>query len=258
MIAFISGSGFYQMEGFRSDCVSTAYGDVMLMRGENAYGQPTLFLPRHGEQHRYLPHQINHRAHLCALAECGATSIISLTVCGVIDPLLPLASPFVIEDLYFPDNRLGDGSACTLFTEPGQAGRGHLLAESFFNHELSNAISQVLSGFGQPTQPATYAHVSGPRFNSKVEIKALKNIGADILSQTCGPEAALANELELPYAMVGYGVDYANGVQPEPTPIDVLQQNLASAKTVFSQLIQQLQQPEHCWRFQNFVYRFTE
>ena len=42
------------------------------------------------------------------------------------------------------------------------------------------------------------------------------------VSQTAGPETVLAGEAEMPYALLGYATDYANGVKPEPTPVEEL------------------------------------
>ena len=39
------------------------------------------------------------------------------------------------------------------------------------------------------------------------------------VSQTGGPETVLAGEAEIPYALIGYATDYANGVKDEATPV---------------------------------------
>lgn len=257
MIAYLTGSGFYEMPGFAKRTLATPFGEAVLAEGANANGEAVLLLPRHGEGHRLLPHQIKHRANLFALKDAGATAIISLSVCGVLQPELPLGRPFVVEDLYFPDNRLGDGSTCTLFTQPGEPGRGHLLAASLYHTRLRMALQRHLGTGGETVAPARYAHVPGPRFNTPMEIEALRAVGATHLSQTCGPEAVLANELELPYAMVGFSIDYANGVVPEPTPVATLQANLGKAKECFTRLIADFHLSAGELSFENFVYRFA-
>jgi purine nucleoside phosphorylase len=257
-LAYITGSGFYDLPGFKREIANTRFGEAHLLRGQTKEGRSVILLPRHRNRHEYLPHQINHRANLLALKEAGAGAIISFSICGVVNPDWPLAAPFLATDLYYPDNRLGDGSMCTLFTEPGETSRGHLLAGSFFNQSLRKQISEILAAAVQAPLSGCYAHVPGPRFDSKAEIAALRGAGVDFLSQTCGPEAILANELEIPYALVGFGVDYANGVQPEPTPVETLNANMKQAKTCFESIIEKLSNsaqyspPE----FENFIYRF--
>jgi purine nucleoside phosphorylase len=67
-----------------------------------------------------------------------------------------------------------------------------------------------------------YGHVDGPRFNTRTEIRALAQAGVTAVSQTAGPETVLCGEAELPYALLGFATDYANGIVPEPTPVDEL------------------------------------
>jgi len=256
MIAFITGSGLYEIPGFVEETRQTHFGKATIMGGE-INGTPRLLLSRHGSGHNYLPHQINHRANLLALKEAGATAIVSCSVCGILNADWELGTPLLANDLFFPDNRLGDGTLCTIFIEPGEPGRGHLLAPSLFHSELANRITETMEGLGKTLQRGCYAHVPGPRFNSKAEIQSLKSPGVDFISQTCGPEAVLANELELPYGLIGFGVDYANGVTPTPTPIETLQSNMELAADTFQALIGNLNEPEAGFTFENFIYRFT-
>ncbi len=251
MIAYLSGSGFYDHPALQPETVSTSLGEVTLLKGELA-GAPALMLPRHGSGHRNLPHHIPHRANLLALKEAGASAVISLSVCGILDASWPLAKPMITNDLFFPDNRLGDGSVCSMFQEPGEAGRGHLLAGTLFNSGLRGLLNEHIG----ETLEGCYAHVPGPRFNSVSEIRFLQQFGCQFLSQTCGPEAVLANELELPYAMVAFGIDYANGVKDQPTPVEVLDDNLKAAADFFHKLVDSFQ-PAEIPSFENFVYRFA-
>ncbi len=255
MIAFITGSGFYERDGFSPSELPTRHGPAQFLLGTIGE-QKVVILPRHGVGHAYLPHQINHRANLLALKELGVRAIVSCTVCGIIHPDWEIGTPLVAEDLSFPENRLGDGSTCTIFDQPGEPGRGHLLASSFFHSKLSENIRNFFESDGGKFFSGCYAHGNGPRFNSATEINAMRSIGADFLSQTCGPEAVLANELEIPYALAGFGVDFANGVKETPTPIEVLQTNLKRAKEVFTALIENLSRSGESFAFENFVYRF--
>ncbi|MEO0794531.1 MAG: MTAP family purine nucleoside phosphorylase [Verrucomicrobiota bacterium] len=256
MIAFITGSGFYDFAGLDVQYVETPFGEAQFLAGTIG-DRKALLLPRHGAQHTNLPNHINHQANLVALKQAGATAIVSLSVVGILDPNLPLGQPLVAKDIHFPDNRLSSGEICTIFDQAGDPARGHLLAESLVNHSLNAAIQSLAEGQSmQAASEGVYGHVNGPRFNTKSEIKALQAAGVDFISQTCGPEAVLANELELPYSLVCFGVDYANGVQTTPTPIEELQGNLAASKSFFDHLVLGLAEPEGGYPFSNFVYRF--
>ena len=74
-----------------------------------------------------------------------------------------------------------------------------------------------------------YGHVDGPRFNTRAEIRGLAAAGVTAVSQTAGPETVLAGEAELPFALVGYATDYANGVQAEATPVERLLELIAAS-----------------------------
>ena len=82
-----------------------------------------------------------------------------------------------------------------------------------------------------------YGHVDGPRFNTKAEIRALAAAGVTAVSQTAGPETVLAGEAELPFALMGYATDYANGVQPEPTPVERLLELIAASTESFARVL---------------------
>ncbi len=255
MKAFITGSGFYDFPDFRAVTVSNRFGKVTYLSGQ-VNGSDALLLPRHGAGHAQLPHHINHRANLLALKEAGAEAVISCSVCGVVNPDWEIGVPLIADDLLFTENRLGDGTACSLFDREGAPERGHLLAGSLFHQGLSEAIKSVWESAGTAPRTGLYAHALGPRFNTKAEIRQFRRAGVDFLSQTCGPEAVLANELELPYALACFGVDFANGVRPKPTSIETLQANMARAKAAFTQLITGLGGTPLDLRFENFVYRF--
>ena len=149
---------------------------------------------------------------MMALKQLGARAVLATTVVGVVDPGIRLGQPILFDDLFFPENRLPGGEACTIFTEPGDAGRGHFIG-SPFSPSLRRKMELSARGLGiEAVVRGVYAHTNGPRFESRAEIKALDAAGVAAVSQTCGPEAVLAGELELSYGLVGFPVNYATGV----------------------------------------------
>ena len=253
-LAIISGTGFYDFPGLedgRNLEITTKHGKVSLWRGVIA-GREVVFLARHGKKHRILPNMINYRANLTALETLETKAIISTTVCGVLDPDIPLAKLVVFDDLYFPDNRLPSGEVCTIYDEKGHRLRGHYIFDKPFSEELNQ---QIIAAAENPITHAVYAHVNGPRFNSRPEIGMLKNF-ATFISQTAGPEVVLAGELEIPFALIGFGVDYANGVKEVPTPIEALAENIKKSKSAFIAVINKLLEGYQEPRFEGFIYRF--
>ena len=58
------------------------------------------------------------------------------------------------------------------------------------------------------------------------------------VSQTAGPEAVLCGEMELPYALLGYATDYANGVTDEATPVETLIDMMAASSATFAAVLE--------------------
>jgi 5'-methylthioadenosine phosphorylase len=54
----------------------------------------------------------------------------------------------------------------------------------------------------------TYLAMEGPQFSSRAESELYRSWGCDVIGMTAMPEAKLAREAELPYALVGMVTDY--------------------------------------------------
>jgi purine nucleoside phosphorylase len=145
----------------------------------------------------------------------------------------------VFDDLHFLANRLPDGSLCTLHTEPGAPGRGHWIFDGPFSEPLRRALLDAAAEAGFDARDGgCYGHVDGPRFNTRTEIRALMHAGVAAVSQTAGPETVLAGEANLPYALLGYATDYANGVKPdEPTPVEELVRLVGASTDTFARTL---------------------
>jgi len=186
-------------------------------------GAEIVHVSRHGEGHLRLSSHVNHRANVLALREAGVEAVLAATICGAVDPALELGQLVVFDDLHFLANRLPDGSICSLYDRPGVPGRGHWVYEGPFSEPLRRALLSGAAAAGLTAgDGGCYGHVDGPRFNTRSEIRMLRSCGVGAVSQTAGPETVLCGEAELPYALVGYVTDYANGVMEEATPVEQL------------------------------------
>jgi 5'-methylthioadenosine phosphorylase len=201
-------------------------------------GVEALHVSRHGEGHRRLSNHEAHRANIVALEQLGADAIVAVTVCGAVDPSVPLGSLIVFDDLHFLANRLADGSLCTLYDEPGAPLRGHWIFEDPFSEGVRQALLAGCRDAGIPARDGgCYGHVDGPRFNTRAEIRSLALAGVTAVSQTAGPETVLAAEAEIPYALLGYATDYANGVKDEATPVEELLRLIGASTDVFASVL---------------------
>jgi purine nucleoside phosphorylase len=239
-IAIITGSGTYSLPGFESadpEVVTTDWGDAIVTRGVFA-GTDVLHVSRHGEGHQRLSNVVTHRANIDALVQLGAHAVIAVTVCGAVDPEIELGSVTCFDDLHFLANRLGDGELCTFYSEPGDRRRGHWIFEGPFSEPLRRVLLEGAREAGvEVSDGGVYGHVDGPRFNTRAEIRGLAACGVTHVSQTGGPEAVLCGEAGLPYALLGYATDYANGVKDEATPVQTLLDMMAASTETFATLL---------------------
>src|SRR5918912_2107383 len=239
-IGILTGSGTYALPGFAGESpapVATRWGEALVSRGEWA-GVEALHVSRHGPGHPRLSNHVTHRANIAALKSLGASAVLAVTVCGAVDPAAALGSLVCFDDLHFVSNRLPDGSLCTFFTEPGARERGHWIYEGPFSEPLRCALLDGGREAGVDVRDGgVYGHVDGPRFNTRAEIRGLAACGVTAVSQTAGPETVLCGEAELPYALLGYATDYANGVHDEPTPVQTLLDMMAASTGTFGSVL---------------------
>jgi len=239
-IGIITGSGTYSLPGFEGagpEPVATPHGEALVSRGRLA-GVDVLHVSRHRAGHVLLSNLVTHKANIAALAQEGARGVLAVTVCGAVDSTVPLGSLMCFDDLHFLANRLGDGQMCTFYDRPGDERRGHWIFDGPFSEPLRAALLAGCADAGVDVRDGgCYGHVDGPRFNTKAEIRGLAACGVTAVSQTAGPETVLAGELELPYALLGYATDYANGVQDEPTPVQTLIDMMAASSGTFAAVL---------------------
>jgi len=189
--------------------VATRFGPATLHRLAGG-ARDAWVVFRHGLPHRWLPQQIPYRAQAAALAEVGVRALLTTSSVGVLDPSLPLDVPLLLSDLIMVDNRLPDGSACTLWPEP-LPGQAHLvLDEGLFSRALTGQVEALLAAQGHTTAArAVFAYQMGPRTKTAAENAFWAAAGAQVNSMTLAPEVVLANELEIPVAGLVVGHKYS-------------------------------------------------
>jgi purine nucleoside phosphorylase len=239
-VGVITGSGTHALPGFDGaapESVSTRWGDTAISRGALA-GVDVVHVSRHGEGHVRLSNHVTHRANIAALRDAGCACVVAVTVCGAADPSVALGSLMVFDDLHFVSNRLADGSLCTFHDQPGGEERAHWIYEDPYSPELRRALVEgARAAEVEARDGGCYGHVDGPRFNTKAEIRGLAACGVTAVSQTAGPETVLCGEAGLPFALLGYATDYANGVQAEATPVERLLELIAASTETFGRVL---------------------
>jgi 5'-methylthioadenosine phosphorylase len=248
--AAILGSAFAEpglLDEGPARTVATPFGDAELHPCEGGWA-----LFRHGLPHRYLPHQIPYRAHAWALKELGTTSLLVTSSCGVPVPDLPLFLPHLVGDLLWIDNRLPDGSTCSMWPEP-TPGQGHLvLRDGLFSSALAAAFRAIVK---LPSREPTFVYTGGPRTKTAAENRLVASMGAEVNSMTLAPEVVLANELELP--TLGLVIGHKRSVPGVATPDhDGIAESLVRSRLATADLVRAFLQADLQVPFANDLHRF--
>lgn len=165
------------------------------------------FLPRHGLESTVPPHCVNYRANLWAIHELEPDWVVGINAVGGIHPD---AAP---GRLVFPD-QIVDYTWGREHTFEDHMNRPVRHVE--FTAPVSPALRDRLVGLAgaqgiDHMDRACYGATQGPRLETAAEIDRLERDGCDIVGMTAMPEAALARELDLEYAICAVVVNYAAG-----------------------------------------------
>jgi 5'-methylthioadenosine phosphorylase len=205
-IGIVGGSGLYQLDALeRPEWVEieTPWGTPSdaLLTGTIA-GVECVFLPRHGRGHVIGPSQLNFRANIDALKRLGVTDIVSISAIGSLaEDMAP--GDFVIVDQFIDrtfarsKSFFGDGLVAHVS-----------MADPVCRRLSSLAASAAEQAGANVHRGATYLAMEGPQFSTRAESHMYRGWGAHVIGMTAMPEAKLAREAELPYALVGMVTDY--------------------------------------------------
>lgn len=246
-LGVIGGSGLYAMPGLEDveeKQVSTPFGmpSAAILLG-NLGSERVAFLARHSRGHTLNPTEVNYRANIYALKALGVRYVVSVSACG------SLREDYQPGDIVIPDQ---------LFD------RTHLRARSFFEGglvahvgvadpfclALGEQAAEACRATGATVhEGGSYITVEGPRFSTRAESNTYRSWGLSIIGMTTSPEAFLAREAELHYAVMAHVTDYDVWHQ-EPVSVDMvvrtLQQNTATAQEAVRRLAGNLDEVAGC------------
>ena len=206
MLAVIGGSGVYDLEDADQREiieVETPFGRASGPVHKTRIDQTdVLFLARHGRGHVYSPTSVPYRANVFALRKLGATHLISLSAVGSLRDELPprsLVTPDQIIDRTVHRQH-------TFFESGVVAHVG--LAEPFCTC-LRASLGEAAALANHPTRGGgTYLCIEGPQFSTRAESQLYRSWGATVIGMTAMPEARLAREAGLCFAMLAMVTDY--------------------------------------------------
>jgi len=248
-IAVIGGSGLYDMAGL------TGIEEINMM---TPFGPPSdtiavgslrgtrvAFLPRHGRGHRIMPTEIPVRANIYALKMLGVEQVIAINSVG----------SFKLEvkpgDLLIPDQFIDRTSqrANTFF---GEGIVAHIQFAEPVCPVLSRVLCESASEAGACVHPGgTYVVMEGPAFSTRAESRLHRSWGADVIGMTALPEAKLAREAEMCYAVIACATDYDSWHETkEAVSVDaifrILRQNIELSKRIIELAVTKLSFQREC------------
>ncbi|MBU2536444.1 MAG: S-methyl-5'-thioadenosine phosphorylase [Chloroflexi bacterium] len=248
-IAVIGGSGLYDIEGMENIeevDINTPFGkpsDKIVVGKLEGIG--VAFLPRHGRGHRILPTEVPYRANIYALKSIGVERIIGINSVG------SLKEDFKPSDLLIPDQLIDRtrGRVSTFFGEG-------IAAHISFGEPFCPSLSQLVYGAAKDAgatahRGGTYVVMEGPAFSTKAESFLYRSWGADVIGMTALPEAKLAREAEICYAVIACITDYdcwrrGHDAVTAEMIIGRLRQNIDTAKRIIKLAVQKVPAKRDC------------
>lgn len=206
VLGIIGGSGVYDIPGLenaRWEHVKSPWGEASdaLLFG-TFKGVDLVFLPRHGRGHIQSPTTINYRANIDALKRAGVTDVISVSACGSFKEELSPGT-FVMIDQFIDRTHNREK---TFF---GAGFVAHVSMAHPIDAKLADALYDAAKESGIIcAKGGTYLAMEGPQFSSLAESNLYRSWGCSVIGMTAMPEAKLAREAELPYALVAMVTDY--------------------------------------------------
>lgn len=243
MLAIIGGTGLTALANLQithRQVIRTPYGEPSgALTFGLLHGQEVVFLARHGYGHTIPPHEINYRANLWALSQQHVSRIVAIaSVGGIRKDLLPgaLVVPDQIIDYTYGRKQTfyegGDKPVVHIdFTDPyDETLRQNILASAA-------RVNITVSAGG------AYACTQGPRLETAAEIRRIAGDGGEMVGMTGMPEAALARELEIPYACLAVVANSAAGTGDNQHHIDlqeahsILEDAMVNVRQILEQMV---------------------
>ncbi|NLA23427.1 MAG: S-methyl-5'-thioadenosine phosphorylase [Bacteroidales bacterium] len=209
MIGIIGGTGLESPDflNFQEEIeINTKYGKPSSnIKIANFADKKIAFISRHGIKHEITPSGVNNRANIMALKEINCSCIIATTACGSLREEINRGD-FIIPDQFIDFTRLRKLSFFDTF-ENGKM--KHTPMAYPYNENLRQQLieSAIKSKHTHHTK-GTVITIEGPRFSSFAESHMFRQWGADIINMSTAPETILANEAEIPYAILALSTDY--------------------------------------------------
>ncbi|MBN1805807.1 MAG: S-methyl-5'-thioadenosine phosphorylase [Sedimentisphaerales bacterium] len=160
------------------------------------------FLNRHGKGHRFSPSEVPFAANIFALKKLGVSTVIGS---GAVGSLREQIAPghLVIVDQFI------DKTYKRINTFFEGFGAVHCEMAQPVCGRLREALIEIAKDTDITTHPkGTYVCIEGPQFSTRAESLMHQSWDADLIGMTAMPEAKLAREAQMCYALIALVSDY--------------------------------------------------
>ncbi len=191
-------------------------------------GVPVALLARHGPGHMLSPSAVPYRANIYALKSLGVTHIIAS---GAVGSLKEQIQP---RHLVVPDQVIDK-----TFHRQSSFFADHLAVHAEFSHPFCPHLRRLLLDCADVVDTTVHDHgtyicMEGPQFSTQAESRMHITWGGDLIGMTCMPEAKLAREAQICYALLALPSDYDCWREHDPamSKLELLNEILANLKQV--------------------------
>jgi len=190
------------------------------------HGLRVALLARHGAGHVFNPSQAPYRANIYALKTLGVTHVIASGAVGSLREEIRPRELVVVDQVIDKTFR-----RTPTFFDDGLA--AHVELAEPYCPALRETILSVAGGVDCRVHArGTYVCMEGPAFSTRAESALHRAWGGDLIGMTAMPEAKLAREAEMAYALIALATDYDCWRPHEPgaTPQKLLEEILGNLK----------------------------
>ncbi|KAI0092876.1 Methylthioadenosine phosphorylase [Irpex rosettiformis] len=252
LVGVIGGSGLYHLDNLtliKQVTPETPWGlpSSPISICALPSGTQVAFIARHGPGHAISPSAVPARANIAALKSLGVKAVLAFSAVGSLrEEIAPgdfvLPTQIIDRTKGIRPSSFFDGLSVVAHATFGDP------FSNKFVHWLEGRVGKVLEEHGQGKKlhtDKTIICMEGPQFSTRAESKMYRSWGADIINMSVLPEAKLAREAELGYALIATSTDYDSWREHEDavTSADVfkvLQDNAALSRTVAATVIDEL------------------
>jgi len=237
--AIIGGSGLYEMsiiQDSKEYMLDTPFGkpSAPIVVG-NLKGRKIAFLARHGIGHHLTPSEVPYQANIYALKSLGIDRIISISACG------SLREDYAPGHVVIPD-QLYDKTSNRHRSFFGEGLVGHVSMADPFCEDLSNQLEQAVKTTSAVShRGGAFITIEGPGFSTRAESGVYRSWGMSLIGMTTAPEAFLAREAEICYAVMAHVTDYdVWRLSEESVTVDMVIQTLNKNTSIAIEVIENL------------------